>query len=165
MLTSIANGESGASVRTKLNTCFDMVARAVKHKPSDTSRTGTPADDPHLVIAVTSGEIYLVRYSFVWSLGGPTDDPSYTWTVPSVTGNMFWMDEHTFNGTGVELQYYSGPPLPTIVPTAHSGINLCKGWLRLQPSAAGNVALNWNCGGGGTSVLKAGSFIELLAAS
>ena len=163
MIDSIANNELGSSVRGKLNQVIDLVARGTVHKPDDEAKTAM-GDDAGLNFSVAAGVSYLIDFHLIFYNEASADSPYVTFTHPTVTGDMTIFLCHIAHGFSPELHYQTTGLLPNLAPTARTGYNYMRGWLRLTTADSGTVTLRWGPSGAGTARLKQGSWMRIIPA-
>ena len=127
----------------------------------ETRTSGFATPDAQVKVPVKAGKTYMVRYHWVFDAPGVNDMPVYAFGLPAITGNAQRADYHYRAGAKeLNFMYEDAALLVANVPVASSGKLTVFGWLRLTPSADGDVSLNWGNGNGsGLSKLLPGSWI------
>ena len=129
----------------------------------ETRTSAMAVPDGSVKVAVKAGKTYLVRYHWVFDAPGVNDMPVYAFGLPAITGNAQRADYHYRAGAKeLNFMYEDAALLVASVPVTSSGKLTVFGWLRLTPSADGDVSLNWGNGNGsGLSKLLPGSWITV----
>jgi hypothetical protein len=127
-------------------------------KPTDTTRSNTPADDSDLVFTAASGATYLIRAHlvFVPTLAGQA---SVVWTLPATTSAF--RDELIFQTPADTWTHAYDTTLFTgFVGTAANTV-IIDDHVTIVPSATGTVAVNWSSAVVNNVTLKAGSYLQV----
>lgn len=166
MINPIANGESGSSVRNKLNQTIAAV-QEMAIRASDLGRTSsTMTDDPVLFLDVPSGEMVEVSYQFIFSEDTSSGvQMNWSFSIATTTGPV-WVLKDIRNGANPATQYSTGT-LSDYIPSPAATTRIIEGSLSFTAGAGtGGLALRWaNATGAGTLTLKAGSWMRVRRSS
>lgn len=168
-MNTIANGESGLSVRTKLNTLIALATSSLVYKSADEDRPTPIANDDEMRVVVEAGQSYLLKFSLIFWGQDSDSRPNISWDLPAVTGNIdvLWKQSTKVAASASfdDASYASAALMTSYAPTLpdEEWTMVLEGWLRFKPSAAGYVTLKWgNVVGVKNPYLKAGSWIHLV---
>ena len=137
-------------------------------KPADTNRntTTTLADDPDLVIPVTSGATYDIN-SFIIYSGSPsgTGDLKYTFTVPAGSSGRYSPIRQNLAGqyTGWALNLWTDVDSANTNGTgAGQFVSLFVKGILITGGSAGNLTFRWaqNTSSGTNTIVRANSFLQ-----
>lgn len=149
-----------------LTTGINSARSAFKTASTIRASTTTRTADPHLVLALTPNERYVLEGFFIFD-SGTTEDIAFEWTFPAGTTIQWGLIGLGTGASGTSGSPYLGGFIQTAV-ASYGGIGVGSSMTAVLSGLvftgvnAGNLTLNWaqNTSGANNTTLQLGSWIR-----